>query len=632
MIRSIYLRIFFFGLPGVYFALWLSRFSLSMVNALPYYYGMIMSAVSIACGVLISFTLLPSFENFFKKNNIQIILGGLIFLGIGHTFNLMDAGIYAADNFAIIYYFSGLAAIGAIGTTYIRLTEKSERKILLSAFITGSIISYFIGVKYFEQSSLDMYLGIPVVLIILLYQLCIIKKRSFYSVAISALMVLINIAIMLEMGLLKMPKTIGLTHLGYAQTAISPDKIDIYDHKHRIFNNIQEFSLLNANDLLTYLLQTNKAQNNILFIGYPGSLTPFLLYKSPFTKKIDTYFWDMPIPKGYLHPTISKRIFFQSEWDFFNLAEKKEYDLIIIENIPLESVSSCRIFILYCKRLLNNDNGVIVIPDYMVRKNDGQYLKITQSSPLVMIMGAQSTDKTDELKKRFDNFISKNTGIPPENCSISNIPQELIKTFDPATSKLVRNDFTMKKILPRQLMQILLWGGLGLYLIFRLFKSRYKNNQNLFFTFEAGFTFSIIIFTSLMLLSELRLVYPFFPPALFGISMMVMIPLKNKKWQILCQVALLSILIYFTSINFIRAFPIIYVLPVLLPLAFLGISATLGNCKINNVDNNQPHRNIYFALGILFTLLLLLCAKNNNLYSTLIHIAIITRFFYIFKI
>ena len=58
---------FFIGLPGLYFAIWLSRFSLSMVNAMPYYYGMLMTAVSLFCGMLIGFTMYIPFSDFFRK-------------------------------------------------------------------------------------------------------------------------------------------------------------------------------------------------------------------------------------------------------------------------------------------------------------------------------------------------------------------------------------------------------------------------------------------------------------------------------------------------------------------------------------------------------------------------------------
>ncbi len=631
MIRSVYLRIFFLGLPSLYLALWLSRFSLSMVNALPYYYGMIITAFSIFCGALISFVLFPSFGDFFKKNHLQIILAEFIFLGIGHVLNIMDAGLYSMRNAEIIYYFAGLASIGLIGANCMQHNVKEEKNVLLLSFIFGSIISYFIGVQYFELAQLDIFLGSSVTLIILLHLLCINKEKSWYRIIFTILLVLINITIITNIYLIDKKNTAGLTHLGYSKVNITPDGINIYDHKRRIFRDISKFSMQNANDLLAYQLQTDKKNVHTLFIGYPGSLTPLLLYKSPFTEKVDSYFWDMPIPKGFFRPTKSRSLFFKSEWDFLKLSKEEKFDLIIIENIPFESVSSRRVFILYCKRLLNS-NGVLVIPEYLARKNDGQYLKITKSSPLVMIMGAKSTDNAEELEKRFDKFISERLSIVPEICSKQNIPHELVKSYDPASSAVVQSDSPINKAYSHNLLKIMLWTGLGIYLVFRLFKSRYKNNQSLFFTFESGFTFSIILFTSLMLLSELRLVYPFFPPALFGISLMVMLPSGGKKWNFFCQTALMMMLVYFTSINFIRAFPIVYVLPVFLPLGFLALSSTLENCKSGCINHDEPNRNIYFALGVLFTLLLLICAKNNNLYTTLIYIAIISRIFYFFKI
>lgn len=98
------------------------------------------------------------------------------------------------------------------------------------------------------------------------------------------------------------------------------------------------------------------------------------------------------------------------------------------------------------------------------------------------------------------------------------------------------------------------------------------------------------------------------------------------------QTALAALLLYYTSINFVRAFPPIYVVPILLPLSFIAVANTLSNSKMQSKFNIADHRYIFFAIGILLTLLLLLCAKNNNLYPTLIYIALISRFLYYFKI
>ena len=168
-------------------------------------------------------------------------------------------------------------------------------------------------------------------------------------------------------------------------------------------------------------------------------------------------------------------------------------------------------------------------------------------------------------------------------------------------------------------------------MIFRLFKCKYKNNQNNFFAFEAGFTFSIIIFSCLMLLSELRLVYPYFSPALFGISVLVMMPLPGRKINFILQAAILAILVYLTSINFVRTLQPVYVMPILLPMTFLGIAGTLSNCRTGSCASSVKQLSS-FCIGIIFTLLLLIFAKNNNLYPALIYAAIISRLLYYFKI
>jgi hypothetical protein len=135
-----------------------------------------------------------------------------------------------------------------------------------------------------------------------------------------------------------------------------------------------------------------------------------------------------------------------------------------------------------------------------------------------------------------------------------------------------------------------------------------------------------------MLLSELRLVYPYFTPALFGISVIVMLPQSSKKAAFFMQTALIGLLVYFTSINFIRALPPIYLVPLLLPLSFFAIANTLENCRMQSKSGSADKRYICFSIGILLTLLLLICAKNNNLYPQLIYIALLTRIFYFFKI
>ena len=75
----------------------------------------------------------------------------------------------------------------------------------------------------------------------------------------------------------------------------------------------------------------------------------------------------------------------------------------------------------------------------------------------------------------------------------------------------------------------------------------------------------------------------------------------------------------------------IYVLPLLLPMAFLGLAGTLHDCSRGQNQTSMKSQ-ISFASGVILTLLLLLFAKNNNLYPTLIYTAIISRLLYYFKI
>ena len=107
--------------------------------------------------------------------------------------------------------------------------------------------------------------------------------------------------------------------------------------------------------------------------------------------------------------------------------------------------------------------------------------------------------------------------------------------------------------------------------------------------------------------------------------------LKGKKINFLLQTALLLILVYLTSITFVRMFQPIYVLPLLLPMAFLGLAGTLHDCSRGQNQTSMKSQ-ISFASGVILTLLLLLFAKNNNLYPTLIYTAIISRLLYYFKI
>lgn len=628
MIQSFYLRLFFLGLPGVYLALWLSRFSLSMVNALPYYYGMIMTAVSFFSGMLISFMLYPHFRKFFNRNALQIMLISTIFLISGHIADIMDAGIYSS--YRMIYYFAGLSLIGFMCTLCMQFNLKKEKNTLLGGFITGSVLAYFIGVKYFEQSHLDLYLGIPVFVITFMHQIFLSKYRSWQRICFTFVLLVINVFICFKIHTYTYKNFNSLTNLGYNKLLQHDNTVDIIDHKQRVYTDIKNHSLANVTDLPVYQLQTNKNKLHVLFVGYPGSVTPLYLYRSPFVDKMDLYFWDITTPKGFLKSTIYPYHFYLHEWNFFKKFKERKYDLIVIENLPEESESSRRIFIHYAKKMLKQPHGVIAFPEVLARKYDGQYAKAHAESSLVMLMGGESTEDISTLEKRCDKFLIEH--VPPITAHTHNLPAKLITSFDTSNSTASYENNSFIALLSPAIWRFILWVGLGIYFIWRILKCRYKNNQNGFFAFEAGFTFSVVIFSSLMLLSELRLVYPYFTPALFGISTMVMLPLNNKKAAFFMQTALAALLLYYTSINFVRAFPPIYVVPILLPLSFIAIANTLNNCKMQSKFNTADHRYIYFAIGILFSLLLLLCAKNNNLYPTLIYIALISRFLYYFKI
>lgn len=620
---------FFIGLPGLYFAIWLSRFSLSMVNAMPYYYGMLMTAVSLFCGMLIGFTMYIPFSDFFRKNSIEIFLLEFMLLFTGHIFDWMDAGINTKTE--IIYYFAALCSIGFCGSIGNQIPEKKERNMLLYAFLCGSILSYFIGVKYFEQSHLDLYLGIPVFIILLANRIIFADSRSVPKI-ITAVLLAAICSVMAIATYIKDSRNSGeLALLGYTKTLQKNGTTDIIDHKNRLIADIKTKSLQNTADLLVYQLQTNKKQMDVLFIGYPGSITPVYFFKSPFVKKVDTYFWELFTPKGYVHATVGPNIFYRSQWDIFKLFKKHRYDLIVIENMPEESVSSRRIFLHYAKKLLKSPHGIIAYPEIIARKYDGTYIKITSESPLVMLNGSETSTDSKILEKRYAAFISETVGIPSSVRSQQNIPIKMITEFNSENSTAPHADIKFQSILPTPVFHLLLWILLGFYLVFRLFKCRYKNNQNNFFAFEAGFSFSVIIFSCLMLLSELRLVYPYFSPALFGISVLIMLPLQGKKINFLLQTALLLILVYLTSITFVRMFQPIYVLPLLLPMAFLGLAGTLHDCSRGQNQTSMKSQ-ISFASGVILTLLLLLFAKNNNLYPTLIYTAIISRLLYYFKI
>ena len=630
MIKSLYLRLFFLGIPGLYLALMLSRFSLSMVNAVPYYYGMIIIAMSIFSGILTGYTAYNPFRKFFARNNLLIMLATFAFLNIGHIFNWMDAGIDA--KFEVIYYFTGIYLTGFICSLYMQFNVRNERNTMLWAFVIGSILSYFIGIKYFEQSHLDLFLGIPVFVICLLDQIFISPYRTWFKIISVFLLAVINVLIVTIIHLETAADSDNLNNLGYNKIVSQNGRFFIIDHRRNRINNIKDASLANINDLPVFQLQTNKKKNHVLFIGYPGSLTPFFLHRSPFVEKLDLYFWGIIASEKFLKPTVFPDIFYRAEWNFFNKFKLKKYDMIIIENIPNESESSRRIFLHYARRMLKQPHGIIAYPEKLARKYDGQYIKVNHDSSMVMLMGGESTENTAELEKRFDKFLKETTQIPEHYRSRHSLPKKLISKFDSKNTLASHDDVKISTVISRNAMNLILWFTVAAYLIFRLFKCRYKNNQNLFFAFEAGFTLSVILFASLMLLSELRLVYPYFTPALFGISVMTMLPLGSKKSSFIFQIALLGLLFYFSSIEFVRTLPPIYVVPLIMPLSFIAIANTLNKCKVRNKITLADPPQIFFLTGVLVTLLLIICVRNNNLYPTLIYTAIISRFLYYLKI
>lgn len=631
MIHSLYLRMFFLGLPGLYLALWLSRFSLSMVNAMPYYYGMLMTAFSLFCGMLLGFTLYPTFKRFIHKNCVLLLLFEFTFLLIGHIFNWMDAGI--TTKWQLIYYFIGLASLGCALSLCMQFDMRKERNMLLYSFVIGSVLSFFIGVKYFEQSQPDLFLGIPVMIIIIAAYTVANKKIKFSRIAVNLLISAINILLIFIMHTKEQPSVHYLTDLGYVRMQKNPDNsINVIDHQKKILQNINDIKNINSTDVFAFQLQVNKENLKVLYIGYPGSFTPHAIRRSRLVAQMDTFFWDVNLPANYLKQTFPHYKFYISEWDIFNNFKQTKYDLIVIEHLPYESISSCRVFIHYTKRLLNDPDGVLAFPEHLIRKYDGQYIKMSAKSPLVMIMGANSTEKHTELEERSLKYVKKFMKIPENAVGSQNIPGNMICNFDATDTLNTSQNDKFEGPLSPAIVRILTWVLLGIYMVFRIFKSRFRNNQNSFFAFESGFTFSIITFFSLMLLSELRLVYPFFSPALFGISVILLLPVKNAKFNYFCQFMLLLLLMYMTSINFVRRFPPVHVLPVLLPLSYLALAKTLNYCKIGIKGNENCLQNIFFTIGVLLTVMLLFFAKNNNLYPVLIYIAITTRLLYYFKI
>lgn len=626
MIKSLYLRLFYLGIPGLYLALMLSRFSLSMVNCMPYYFGMIMTAISIFCGMLIGYTSYNSFCKFFVRNNLSVMLIIFAFLNIGHFFNWMDAGITV--KYEVIYYFAGICLIGFVCSLYMQYNMHKERNTMLWAFVSGSILSFIIGIKYFEQSQLDLFLGIPVFIICVLDMIFISPYRTQTKLATVILLAVINILLVSIVHLRSSDDTSSvLNNLGYNKIIKNNGDFVIIDHRRYKISKSKDDNMKNIADLPIFQLQTNKKRNNVLFIGYPGSITPFFLSKSPFVEKVDLYFWDIIQPPKQ---TFFSDTFYRSEWDIFNRHKQKKYDIIIVENLPNESKSSRRIFLHYARRMLNRPHGVIAYPETLARKYDGKYLKVNNDSNMVMLMGSESTENSAELEKRFDKFMKEITKLPSHYYSRPVFPPKLISSFNSKNTAAAHDDLKISTIISRNTMNAVLWIVFAAYLVFRFFKCRFKNNQNMFFAFEAGFTLSVLIFCSLMLLSELRLVYPYFAPSLFGISVMVMLPIAGRKKTLLFQTALLALLFYFTSINIVRTFPPFYVVPVLMPLSFIALANTLNKCKNRKAENVQPQ--ICFLCGVLTALLLIICVRNNNLYPTLIYTAIISRFLYYLKI
>jgi hypothetical protein len=614
VIQSKYLKTLLFALPGAYLAIWLSRIALGIVNNSQYYYGLIFCFIALLTGYATGLLLIKRHKN--------ISWEGLTLLGISCFF---------IEELNIIIKMLILGFIG--GAIFYDIT-KEYRKFFIGGFITGGVTAFLLGGDLFiNYRWTEIFIG----LIIVLYSLARLEKRKhIITVGINIILFgFFTVSILNDYSRNKIPQDkntlISHTTLGNVRIEFGKDDaIKVYDHRNNLIDYRENY-FNNNNMILPVLLQRNAKDLQVLYVGFAPSIMPMEIFNSPLVNKIDILYWGgldtVNSSKKINHRFPGTEILLK----YFN--KNSRYDVIFIENLPKDDYISQRIFLRYAKKLLRDNQGIIVFPEYLVRPYDGRYIKPYAKNKLVFPTNATTEEYGEKLKNRYLNLLN----IQDNNNSEVNalldevIPEKFVIPETIRASELMEKPPINIHIEPKLLKMILIIA-LVVYLIFRVFCSRYRDNNYLFYGFENGYSLLIVSLGVLVLISEYRLVYCFFTPALISLLGFLMISYKSKVFEFICTLAWAWVFAYMLIPNLILTLqPFAFLLPFwVLALMTAGNTIKEIGKRMQTMDANIPR---YCTLsGVLVGLLLMLFCRNQDIFAYLIYGAMLFRVMYLLKI
>ncbi len=602
-----------FSLPGAYLAIWMSRIALKIVNNSNYYYGLLFCFIALFTGYTAGL--------FVTKRHKELHWESLVLLAFGSFF---ISGIDPVSKMLILGFVGGLIFYGII---------KNYRKFFIGGFAFGGVASFLLGGELFvSYSRSELFIGL-IVFLYFLFRSKGMKYRNFFvllNVVFFGFFVWNFISAYESERIGKNGELISNTTLGQVRVVFnSQDDIRVFDHRNNLIDYRENY-MRNHSIVLPALLQRNAKDLHVLYIGYAPSLLPVDIYESPLVQQLDVMYWG--------GVDILKKNRLQHRFPGTEILKKRlftdvRYDVIFVENLPNDDYISQRIFLSHAKKLLKDDQGIIVFPEQLIRTYDGRYVKPYANNKLIFVTNALTEENGENLKDRYLTLMSADRSIGSEVEAMLDevIPQQFVVSEEIRGGEIFDSN-VIKLGINTKLLQIILVSILGIYLLIRVFASRYTDNSYIFYGIENGYSLLIISLSVITLLSEYRLVYCFFAPALMAFLGFLMINYKSKFFEAVCTLALAWVFAYLLIPQFILTLqPFIFLLP------FWVLSLMTEGNTIKEIGNRaktlEPNTPRYCTLlGVFVGLIMMVLCRNQEIFSYLIYAAMLFRVMYLLKI
>lgn len=526
--------------------------------------------------------------------------------------------------------------LGFTGGLIFNSIDRIYRKYFAGGFVVGGIAAFLLGAELFVNYSAS---GAAIGVILFGYSISVTKKIT-HKLSFTILNIILLTLFLYtfssdyfeQIKLRPYNSALINTTLGKIKVEHSDndkDGLRIYDHRNNLINFSDNY-FSNNNLIFPALLQRNAKDLNVLYIGYSPSMMPLGIYNSPLVSNLDVLYWGglAPANSNQYHKFPGAALLEKSFAD-----KEKKYDIIFIENIPNDDYISQRILLRYAKKALKDGSGVVVYPEYLMRTYDGKYIKPFQENNLVFLANSNTEVRREQLKDRYMNLLNLDRN---ENREVYDMLDEVIPedfvTPEQQSRKELHGKSTIVLPFSGSVAVIILSGLLVFYLLFRVLASRHNDNQYLFFGFENGYSVIVSSVVVIFMLSEYRLVYWFFAPALITLLGVLTINYRSKIFEAFCTLSMGWVLAYLLIPSFILSLqPFIFLFPFWV-FSLMSEGNTIKNIHIRSNFKNPTLPHYYTILGILVGLILLIFAKDNKIYSYLIYLAALFRLMYCLKI